>query len=783
VSTAVGEAGGSLLAQVLATSFAESGRETFMGGVSNVFKSAISNMIHTKTQVQSDISTKAEIQEQTQLMKDAIKAEEDKKAKRRALLQGIGATIALFISHVGGIAIGSIGYSVGMGVVIAYQGIINAKAFKSVLRQVHPHPEYVESDPDTVVNVGQFFETTQSSSISDKQAQYYRDKALAENALHRRLLEGGYNQRGVCFLPPDHPIHGRNYKKVTEAQEKSELLERASQNEENRPKLSLAAQMLVPLIDLIRNEKPGLTEIEYAAELGLKYRTFLEWTKRIQAMKDFNRDIKSDLYHDNFRKIRLAIKRNFPTASTSGQMTQLIDAYTQAFYGDENFWLGIIDIFDKYSTDRIVPIKTLSNALRRFTYYISSGLVTRADILRSNKYPGRFFDVLVRISLMEPSDLDLEDPNDLTEIQKECNQHIFKTVQNKFGVPDELQGRFDMLVDSLIAFTKNRRETSGDDKYTMQLTDLSEIVSSTGNRMLLRAQLIGRDGKSRILWNYRQTERIVIALRKEFFGAREESYKAITQLKIHMRDMNPRARRFRKYNINFKELKVPQMKELIDITLGLDPYAKEFLEDATIGKNRFSIPQIQMSMVRHHILEDPDYYLIFNLYEDIFFFELAPVSFKSNIEIHRSNIKNFDQNPDVIAARLMHLYELIQIPHTDGTDYQTVFENEFKKREAYIFGRGDTKIWNGIDPKIVAKYAERGVDWKSIGKSKSEQVVYNDYYPTFYNKGYKWFMNDFKLYLNEDPSTSYPEFWHWYSIVYLPQSIYPFLDSLKWNQI
>ena len=38
VSTAVSEAGGSLVAQVFATSFAESGRETFMGGVSNVFK-------------------------------------------------------------------------------------------------------------------------------------------------------------------------------------------------------------------------------------------------------------------------------------------------------------------------------------------------------------------------------------------------------------------------------------------------------------------------------------------------------------------------------------------------------------------------------------------------------------------------------------------------------------------------------------------------------------------------------------------------------------------------
>ena len=66
---------------------------------------------------------------------------------------------------------------------------------------------------------------------------------------------------------------------------------------------------------------------------------------------------------------------------------------------------------------------------------------------------------------MEPSDLNLEDPNDLVEIQKECRQYIFETVQNKFGIPDELQGRFDMLADSLIAFTISRRKTSGDNKY------------------------------------------------------------------------------------------------------------------------------------------------------------------------------------------------------------------------------------------------------------------------------------------------------------------------------
>ncbi len=499
---------------------------------------------------------------------------------------------------VSGIPIGSIGYSVGTGAVIAYQGIKNARTLKSMVRQVHPHPEYIESD--TPESSNKWYNTLFNTKTPKVHASF--------TALLGLITIIG---SGISTL--------------------ASMVKRSRKS--NRPTLSFAAKMLVPLIDLIRKERPRLTEIEYAEVIGLKYSIFLDWNKRIQAMTDQNRDIKSELIHDNFRRMRLAIIRNFPTAQTSGQMAQLISTYTQAYYGDENFWLGIIDIFDKYSTDRIVPVTTLSTALGRFVGYVGDRLIRGADNLRSNKYPGRFFDILTRISLMKPSDLNLENPNDLVDIQKECRQYIFETVQHKFGVPDELQGRFDMLADSLMAFTKSRRKTSGDNKYTMQLADLSEIVSPTGNRKMLAQQLQGWMGRIRILWHSRQAQRIVTALRKEFFGAREESHKAIEQLKIYLRYINPGTRVFRKYNINFKELKVPQMKEFIDITLGLNVYDKKFLEDAIIGENKAIIPQILMEMTRHHILQDPDYYLIFGLYDNIFSFRLAPVTFDSNKEI------------------------------------------------------------------------------------------------------------------------------------------------------
>ncbi|KKM72477.1 hypothetical protein LCGC14_1420130, partial [marine sediment metagenome] len=144
VSTAVGDAGGGLLAQAFATSFAESGRETFMGGVSHIYKSAISSIIHTKTQVQSEISAKNKIQEQIQKIKEGIKADESKKTRMRALLMIAGSTLALFMDLVSGVPIVAIGYSVGMGSAIAYQGIKNARSLKSMVRQVHPHPRHIE---------------------------------------------------------------------------------------------------------------------------------------------------------------------------------------------------------------------------------------------------------------------------------------------------------------------------------------------------------------------------------------------------------------------------------------------------------------------------------------------------------------------------------------------------------------------------------------------------------------------------------------------------------------
>ena len=79
----------------------------------------------------------------------------------------------------------------------------------------------------------------------------------------------------------------------------------------------------------------------------------------------------------------------------------------------------------------------------------------------------------------------------------------------------------------------------------------------------------------------------------------------------------------------------------------------------------------------------------------------------------------------------MHLYELIQKPYVKGTDYKAFFKKEFDGREAYIFGRGDTKIWNGIHPDIVNKYAERWIKFRNL--KNPESIFYNDYYPTFYN--------------------------------------------------
>jgi len=782
VTKAVRDAGGSGFQQILWSSMAESGRESLVSGVTSVLGSySTSSQIRTQLQTERALAGTSQdsrttiTNEQRKLFAERQQQEEQLRSERIGLITSSISSILMFAGALSGGIFGSGGTSLGNLLILSSVGVdLSKDVFELALKTKQENVGTLDIYSDVsdvwksrIVREVEARTVAEINTLSDDQKnsdrlwavmdKYYEEVATNPFLRSTDIFTGGIRS-GIQFSPYV------DYSGVAQ----------------RKPTLSLAAQMIVPIIDLVRSEKPGLAETEYAKELGMSYPTFADWAERIKAMTDLNRDIKSHMYHDSFRRIRLAIKRNFPTAQTSGQMAQLISTYTQAYYGNENFWLGIIDIFDKYSTDRIVPIKTLTTALRRYSGYISKGLIEGADKLRSNKFPGRFFDILTRISLLEPSDLNLENPNDLVNIKKECRQYIFEAIQSRFSVPDGLQGRFDMIVDSLVAFTKSRRKSSGNNKYTMQLSDLSKIVSRKGASTLLSDQLLGNRGKSRILRHYRQAERLVIALRKEFFGAPKENHKAIGQLKIYMRDMFRQTRRFRKYNPNFAELKTPQMKELIDITMGLDVYAKDFLKDAIIGVNKFMIPQIVMEMTRHHILQDPDYYLIFGLYDDIFSFRLAPVSFASNTRIHKSLTSDFGQTSDLIVARLMHLYELVQKSFVRGTDYKTFFEKEFRNKEAYIFGRGDLKIWNGIRPDVVAKYAERWVMFKD--PSNSESVFYNNYYSTFYNRGYKWFMNDYKMYLNEDPNTSYPEFWYWHSTVYLPQSIYPFLDSLKWNQ-
>jgi len=77
-----------------------------------------------------------------------------------------------------------------------------------------------------------------------------------------------------------------------------------------------------------------------------------------------------------------------------------------------------------------------------------------------------------------------------------------------------------------------------------------------------------------------------------------------------------------------------------------------------------------------------------------------------------------------------------------------------------------------LSSNTIKKYVERFKE----RKTEPEHIFYNNHYPTLYS-GFIWYMNDFKLYLKEDPKTSYPEFWHWYTTRYLPEDIYYFIKE------
>ncbi len=234
----------------------------------------------------------------------------------------------------------------------------------------------------------------------------------------------------------------------------------------------------------------------------------------------------------------------------------------------------------------------------------------------------------------------------------------------------------------------------------------------------------------------------------------------------------------RKYRMshspNFMKVKSFQLKQLIDITKGLDPlYCNFFTEEELYAL------AMRGGVCRQHLDEDPGYEYIIALFNDgdalSYNFKLAPLKFlTSHVDIHSRDGLN-DMANDVVRARMKHLFELFQMEYDHGLskdDYFNIFRDKIRSKKDYIYHyRSEVSIWSEFEngkvramtDNTIRELVNRWIDSKEM----PEQSWYSNYYDKFYKEKYLSFINNLFNYMKERAQGKIKPFYEWFLNTYL----------------
>jgi len=306
---------------------------------------------------------------------------------------------------------------------------------------------------------------------------------------------------------------------------------------------------------------------------------------------------------------------------------------------------------------------------------------------------------------------------------------------------------FDIIIQSLVTLSEAHRNIHlGDNDFIFSLRELSRIVSykkSNPNPNLFNSKL-----KKGIPLLKTQARRLIKYLRKNIHNNPQGLHDTIYDIRKHIVSTS-KIWYWDKYDMHFSDLYTPQMKSLLDVTLGLNVFGNDFIPDARvyITRNGYVVEGLfSMYQDRHHIRDDAGY-LIFDGKE----FKLIPLDRESHERIHSLDIITYQETADLLNARLSSLHELMRRSQKEGV---TIEDFRNSKSEG---------IWDELSDKTLNDWIERWNDYKSM----SEEKFYETHYPEFYEKIYIPFMRDFELYKTKNPNCQLPEFWFWYSSNYL----------------
>jgi len=117
-----------------------------------------------------------------------------------------------------------------------------------------------------------------------------------------------------------------------------------------------------------------------------------------------------------------------------------------------------------------------------------------------------------------------------------------------------------------------------------------------------------------------------------------------------------------------------------------------------------------------------------------------------------------------------------------GIDYEAEFLREFNSKTAVVYEGNEMsnrKLWDKFDQEEIKDYVKR---WINMKKSPSESIFdnnkfFSEHYPNWYFNAFKPNMEDYYRFLQKNPLTEKPDFWHWFLNSYLKEDFHPFSDD------
>ncbi len=259
--------------------------------------------------------------------------------------------------------------------------------------------------------------------------------------------------------------------------------------------------------------------------------------------------------------------------------------------------------------------------------------------------------------------------------------------------------------------------------------------------------------------------RLIKELRKGFFKAPAVCHDAIYRIKIHIN--NPH---WRVYEKHFIDLRGIQCKELLDLSLGLDIYDRDFIKDAhpfVSEHGQIIQGRYVFYTTRHHLDQDQKQFLIFDNKSTDFTFKIILLPSISHWKLH-ANKEEFNKNKVLLIERMKHLYRIIYLKKIPEKNYKDSIKSEFNNKTIKVNGH-EVSIWNKFPEEIFEEWIKR---W-NIRKNLSDKEFYKRFYPNFYNHLYEPLIKGRDLFNIKDPKCQRPEFWYWYFKYYIKKSIYP----------